>query len=582
MNTNNPDIYPPMYPFDRFGCDTYGYCGCYPDPIRPNVPIAPPPPPSGHCDPHHHHHPDPHPGPHRPYPPRPHSQLPSSGPMCGNAFITSNNTPFLYDNKLTSYGPYITYSESVITKVVRKNDISCLNISATLDMTDSMLTNGVLNGILTETITSQYESLRGVLPIIKSGIVFKLYYKIIDFDGCVVRESSVKILAQDMRMHFTDIRDKFVFSCKNIMVSDIQNIDYRGSYTITFERMEAYVETINTNMHLQNNHINPYYEFSDNNMHITLNHEVINKETPDGMFLFAECKINTSFIFQANVTTRLKFSFTAFIPSLTVTPNTFAVWSALNDPRNAELRDLAKTVEELSNTVDDLRAEIASVRTDNEALVNRLTEAETTIERLSTESTTTQTKTAEIDERVTALETVPPALLPYKKNTEFTKSQITWVEEGELYQATTSFTASGNITADVASGYLVPVSENSSDLSVLTEKVNRIETAVNESYSNTQIDTFLNDKVDKIAGKGLSSNDFTDEERDLLHSITQQIQFSTYVEFPNIGAKNTLYIATDKELSYIWDEVAQVYVNIDKNNVDADTIQSILGEANKA
>ena len=51
---------------------------------------------------------------------------------------------------------------------------------------------------------------------------------------------------------------------------------------------------------------------------------------------------------------------------------------------------------------------------------------------------------------------------------------------------------------------------------------------------------------------------------------------------PNIGAKNTLYIATDKELSYIWDEVAQVYVNIDKNNVDADTIQSILGEANKA
>ena len=131
MNTNNPDIYPPMYPFDRFGCDTYGYCGCYPDPIRPNVPITPPPPPSGHCDPHHPHHPDPHPGPHRPYPPRPHSQLPSSGPMHGNAFITSNNTPFLYDNKLASYGPYITYSESVITKVVRKNDISCLNISAT-------------------------------------------------------------------------------------------------------------------------------------------------------------------------------------------------------------------------------------------------------------------------------------------------------------------------------------------------------------------------------------------------------------------------------------------------------------------
>lgn len=408
MNTNIPQS--PMYPFDRCGCDTYGYYGCYP----PN-PGAKPTPPS----PQHWPAPGPHPALQMPCPPNPYKQPPTSGPMFENAFFTSNNLPYLYDNKLVSYGPYVTYSETVVTKLVRTNDVSALNISATFDMTDSMTTNMSLNNILTETITAQYESLRSILPVIKSGIIFQLYYNITSSDGGIVHQSSIKILAQDVRMHFTDIRDKFVFSCKNIMVADLQNVDYCGTYTITFEKIEAYLETINTIAHIQNTQSNPYYSFSNDGMSITVNHDTITRETTDGTILFASRDINTSFIFQANLTTRLRVSFTAFLPSFTVTPNTFAVWSALNDPKNAEIRDLSKTISELSDTIEGLRTEIATVKADNESLTSRLTEAETTITRLTTESTTVQTKTTTletsfnqmstkvdaIDARVTALET---------------------------------------------------------------------------------------------------------------------------------------------------------------------------------
>ena len=99
-----------------------------------------------------------------------------------------------------------------------------------------------------------------------------------------------------------------------------------------------------------------------------------------------------------------------------------------------------------------------------------------------------------------------------------------------------------------------------------------------EVYNKTQIDNLMRGKVDKIEGFGLSSNDYTDEDRELLYSLatSNQIVFGTHWEFPNVGKENTLYIATDEGRSYYWDPISQIYMNLDKDEFKVDVIQSIL------
>ena len=99
-----------------------------------------------------------------------------------------------------------------------------------------------------------------------------------------------------------------------------------------------------------------------------------------------------------------------------------------------------------------------------------------------------------------------------------------------------------------------------------------------EVYNKTQIDNLMRGKVDKREGFGLSSNDYTDEDRELLYSLatSNQIVFGTHWEFPNVGKENTLYIATDEGRSYYWDPISQIYMNLDKDEFKVDVIQSIL------
>lgn len=112
-------------------------------------------------------------------------------------------------------------------------------------------------------------------------------------------------------------------------------------------------------------------------------------------------------------------------------------------------------------------------------------------------------------------------------------------------------------------------------------------TATNITYSNPEkpnvenvaqaLQDMYEGKVDKIPGKGLSTNDYTDEDKHKVDTLAGQLYFSSYMEFPPIGQEGILYIATDKNTSYLWNSVEMVYVSMTIDDVDtAYTIQGIL------
>lgn len=455
------------------GCDCDGYypyvkndrdnC-CPPQPPPPPPYMPPPPPPSCHPGGYNPHHP--HTPPHPPHhPPHPIPDFPTSGPLFGNAFGLNGNASYLFDSSHIQYGPFMSYSENINTRVVKRSDSSCINLSATFDMTDSLLTNMAIMNYIEQNIINHYEELDGLLPILKSDITFKLYYTIYDPEGMAVSQSVIKLSTPDMKMHCTDIRDKFAFSCKGLMVVNIPHMDYRGMYTINLDRIEALMDVVDTLNHSKNG-VTDLYSFADNNSKIILQHENINRTTADGYIIFAVCDINKSFTFQGNVSTRLKLQFTSFLPALGITGNTYSIWSALTDPRNAYIRDLQRTIEELSLRVDSMEQKI--------------------------------------------------------------------------------------------------------------EDLSSVDSTVIEEIKG-QIDNLENNKVDKEAGKGLSSNDYTDEDKRLLQTLVTsgQVVFNKFEDLPETGSEGILYVDKEERLIYFWNDAASEYVSI---IIDIDTIQGVLNE----
>jgi len=448
---DHDNIRPSQHPFNRPSCDSFGHGSCG----RPPVPPPPPPP--------HYHYPCDCPPP---------GKYPSSGSMMGNAFLLNNCVPYIWDNTLIQYGNFLSYSENVITRVTQRRDPSCVNLSATFDMTDSMNTNAMWCHFLEQTIINQYENLGGVLPIVKSGIIFKLYYDIRDTDGCVVHESHVKVISNDTRIHFTDIRDRFVTSNKDVIIANIPRMNYRGIYTITLNRIEAYVETIDTLSHIKNG-MNQYYQFIDNNLKIAMQHDVIDKQEADNLVLISSCDILKSFEFNANVTTRLRISFVAFMSNLITPPNTYGIWSALNDSRNAIIRDLMQEIHILKESIDHLMNDNDIFRDD--------------IERLSN-------KTENMSENIDQCTDNVDKLL--------------------------------------------------NDVSDITSRVEALESGSGgETGSRSAYETYGSER-----------------------------------EFPTIGKTGIIYISTDKYFSYVWDDTSKTYKILNKNNIDIDTIQSVISK----
>lgn len=354
------------------------------------------------------------------------SRYPASGSMQENAFMVMNTVPYLVDNFTTNYGPKLSVSESIYTRVTKRKDPSCINLAAVIDMTGDIITNSVWNAFLEQTIAGQYETLDQVLPVMKSNVTFKLYFHVEDVNGGIVYESHMTSIVTDHLFHYTDVNDFFVTSFKNVMVTNIPQLDFQGVYNLILDKMEAYVDYIDTKEHTEDD-LNPYYTWANNNTKITLQHDTINGTIPDGNVLVASVDINHGMAVQLNVTTRLKVSFSAFMSNTIATGDTFGVYKSLYEPTQEIVDKLVKQVEDLTALVNALTTQVGKLQAD----VNNM--------------------------YFTSEE--------YKKNTHYHEGALTWITKGTLYQVNENYTTTDDesvtvaqaFEADILAGKLIPV-----------------------------------------------------------------------------------------------------------------------------
>jgi hypothetical protein len=298
--------------------------------------------------------------------------------------------------------------------VTKRKDPSCINLAAVIDMTGDIITNSVWNAFLEQTIAGQYESLEQVLPVMKSNVTFKLYFHLEDVSGGVVYESHMTSIVKDHLFHYTDVNDFFVTSFKNVMVTNIPQLDFQGVYNLIIDKMEAYIDTIDTKEHTDDE-LNPYYTWTNNNTKIMVQHDTINGTLPDASVLVASTDINFGMPVQLNVTTRLKLSFSAFMSNTIATGDTFGVYKSLYEPTQEIVDKLVKQVEDLKAAVELLQTQVATMRAD----INNM--------------------------YYTSEE--------YKKNTYYHEGALTWITKGILYQVNEGYTTTDDESVTVAEAF---------------------------------------------------------------------------------------------------------------------------------
>jgi len=452
-------IIPPNYPFNRPARDSYTFCCCGPsNPMNSKNPIT--------------------------------AAYPSAGPFIGSAFAMNNGDPYLMDSTNMTYGQVLIYSESVYTRVSQRTDASCINLAATFDMTDTSLTNTVRNDFLKQYISRKYLELEGVLPIIKTLYKVRVHYTIRDIDGGTINSTHVDTDIKDSHFHFTDIKDRYVQSMKGLIIVNIPAITYQGLYNISIDRVELMMNVINTKEHLVDA-MNPYYTFIDNNQKIRLNSANIENTPADESITIASCDVYRAFDYHANVTNRLRLSFTAFTSVPIACGDTMGIWNALNEPTDAVIAQLRNEVTALEDEVAALHARDDAQQTEIDELkgqvalnTNNIAALTARVATLEAANTNKDRIIEEILGRLEALERIPLALVAYREGQQFIRSQITWLAYGNLYQATRDFVASGSFMQDVGLGYLVPVIKEASPYDALLERVADIETTANDASSD--------------------------------------------------------------------------------------------------
>ena len=468
-------IVPPNYPFNRPARDSYTFCCCGPsNPLNGKDPIT--------------------------------SAYPSSGMFKGSAFAMFNGDPYIMDSTNMKYGQVLVYSENVYTNVSQRDDLSCINLAARFDMTDTSLSNTVRNDFLKQYISRKYLELEGVLPVIKTEYKIRIHYTIRDVDGGTINSTHVDTDIKDSYFHFTDIKDRFIQSLKGLVVATIPAITYQGLYNITIDRVELIVQIINTKEHLVDA-MNPFYTFVNNNAEIVLHNDIIEPTEKDSTLVIATCDVNRSFYYQANITNRLRISFTAFTSVPIACGDTMGIWNALNEPTDAVIAQLRNEVTALEDEVaalhakdEDLQTEIDSLSGQVELNKNNIASLTTRVMTLESANAAKDTLLAEIISRIEKLERIPLALVSYAEGVNFIKSQITWRGYGELYQVTRNFTASGDFMMDVGLGYLVPVIKDSSEYQGILNRVSEVEEtatgATEEAHAATEAVSSLSTIVD--------------------------------------------------------------------------------------
>ena len=288
------------------------------------------------------------------------AQYPAGGPMQETAYMLSSAMPFLVDNFKTNYGPKISVSETMYTQITKRSDPSCINLTARFDMTEDLITNTAYLAFLEQTISNHFNELNGVLPIMKSDVTFKIYFHVEDADGGVVYESYMTSVAKDRLFHYTDVKDYFVMSFKNVAITNIPQLDFQGVYNVVFDRVEAIVNSIDTNAHVDQG-FNPYYEFTDNNTKVVIQHDTIESTPPDNTGIIGILELNKKIPAQMGLTTRLKLSFTVYMSGMIAAANSYGVYNALMGTTERSIEELCQRMTQLETEMQALKEQMAVV-----------------------------------------------------------------------------------------------------------------------------------------------------------------------------------------------------------------------------
>lgn len=474
------NVIPPQYPYNRPARDSYTFCCC------------------GGTAP-------------------PINQYPSAGPFVGSAFMMNDGNPYLMDSTQMTYGAVLTYSESVYTHISKRDDLSCINLAAVFDMTDTSLTNTVRNDFLKQYISRKYMELSGVLPIVKTTLKFRIYYTIRDLYGGTIEQKHCDTNVTDSKFHFTDIRDRYVQSAKGLVIDNIPAITYQGLYNITIDRIELRVGVIDTKEHLVDA-MNPFYQFIDNNQHIRLQSETIMNTPEDSEIVVAECEVNKSFDYQANVTNRLRLTFTAFTSLPIACGDTMGVWNALNEPTDAVITQLRNEVTAMEEEIHLMHLKDEEQDARIAALEGQVELNKNNISALTARVTTLESAVASKDAiinsilaRLDALEAIHHALVHYESGKQFYMAQLTWRRHGELFQATKDFIACGSFDTDLANGNLVPVQAGEIDISAIMDRLNTVEQTANDADSlATETATTVDNMATTVSSLGTTVSDLSE------------------------------------------------------------------------
>lgn len=322
-------------------------------------------------------------------------------PVRENLFVINETTPYLVDGTQYKYGPIVSAAHDIETRVINRHGVACVNLDAVFDLTEKITTNAAWEQYLEQLISMKYEDIQEILSMVKSTIVFRMYYKIMDSSNEEVMRAYCDSPCQCGFINpVGDVKDYFVSSYKNIFTDMISSVPFSGLYTLNIIKVEAIIDTCVLRDIIPSGEMNSYYAFSNNNTQINVFHDSVKQLEPTEAFVIAVCDVNKSFTFETNVTTKLKVSYTAFLNNMIVVPNTLGIWNSLFDPTEVIIKEL---------------------RDKNRELEERIVALEEKFEELETK----------VDTKL--------QLVPYDYNLELRKGDITWNELGKLFQVVKNY-----------------------------------------------------------------------------------------------------------------------------------------------
>ena len=80
----------------------------------------------------------------------------------------------------------------------------------------------------------------------------------------------------------------------------------------------------------------------------------------------------------------------------------------------------------------------------------------------------------------------------------------------------------------------------------LTQLINHCKAELNNGYTKSEVDSALEDKVDKVENKGLSTNDYTTEEKEKLENIEENANVNL---IESISVDGKIQDITDKNVN---------------------------------